>query len=272
LSTAYRLADNGVLPERPLLLRWRELDKPLPVRRIRHPASRRPPGDEVPAWLPTGPRDRPFDFCGHLRRLCDDITSRCAELAYVDVPRLLFAVTQARNGRARGLQARVTPLRFRHGGLFRKRGGVTYQVQRYFLGDHEFLYLVNFCLPRFLDQTFDDKLVTIFHELYHISPKFDGDLRRHQGRYCMHSHSQRGYDREMAKLSKKYLAGNPDPALSAFLRLNFAQLERRHNGLVGIVVPRPKMIPIVSRYPDSEVRRQESAISTTALLGAKALA
>ena len=30
----------------------------------------------------------------------------------------------------------------------------------------------------FLDQTFEEKLVTVFHELYHISPAFDGDLRR----------------------------------------------------------------------------------------------
>jgi hypothetical protein len=188
--------------------------------------------------------DRPFDFCSHTRRLCTDLVARTPSLAHVDVGRLLFGVTQARSARAHGLQARVTPLRFHGGQLTRRRRGVTYQVQRYFLGGHEFLYLLTFCLPRFLDQGFDDKLITLFHELYHISPAFDGDLRRHNGRYALHSHSQRGYDRHMANLARAYLAGKPDPCLNGFLRLDFAQLQRRHGSVTGVVVPRPKVIPV----------------------------
>jgi hypothetical protein len=195
--------------------------------------------------LATGPLEDPFDFCGHIRRLCADLISRCSELAHVDVARLLFAVTQARSGRAHGLQARVTPLRFRNGQLTRERRGVTYQVQRYFLGSHEFLYLVTFCLPRFLDQGFDEKLITLFHELYHISPQFDGDLRRHNGRYALHSRSQREYDQYMADLARAYLTSKPDPALHSFLRLDFAQLQQRHGSVVGVMVPRPKVIPVM---------------------------
>jgi hypothetical protein len=157
----------------------------------------------------------------------------------------LFGVTQARTPRVYGLQARVTPLRFPRGQLTRQRRGVTYQVQRYFVGATEFLYLVTFCLPRFLDQAFDDKLVTLFHELFHISPAFDGDLRRHQGRYCIHSHSQKGYDEQMATLARAYLARRPDPALYGFLRLDFAQLQWRHGSVLGVMVPRPKVVPVM---------------------------
>ena len=71
----------------------------------------------------------------------------------------------------------MTPLRFRNGLLMRKRDGVAYQVQRYVVDGKDMLYLVTFCLPRFLDQGFDDKFITLFHELYHISPSFEGDLR-----------------------------------------------------------------------------------------------
>ena len=66
------------------------------------------------------------------------------------------------------------------------------------------LYVMTFCLPRFLNQDFDEKIVTLFHELYHISPAFDGDLRRHGGRYQVHTHSQKNYDEEM---------GHPRPRL-----------------------------------------------------------
>jgi hypothetical protein len=105
---------------------------------------------------------------------------------------------------------------------------------------------MTFCLPRFLDLDFDEKFITLFHELYHISPAFDGDLRRHNGRYALHSHSQRLYDRHMAAMARAYLADGARPELHAFLRLSFAQLLQRHGSVVGVVVPHPKMIPIAS--------------------------
>ena len=131
--------------------------------------------------------------------------------------------------------------------------GTTYQVQRYFVGDTEMLYLVTFCLPRFLDADFDDKFVTLFHELYHISPGFEGDLRRHEGRYDLHSHSKRLYDEHMAKLAKAYLSNGADRPLHAFLHLSFAQLRHRHGGVVGVVVPRPRLLPVPEGPPHARV-------------------
>jgi hypothetical protein len=248
VATALRQSGNARAPGWPLVLRWDEPANPLPLRAVCTPARTRALvlGLEAPPWLETGLRDQPFDFCGHVRRLCADVVSRCPSLYHVDVGRLLFGVTQARSGRRRGLQARVTPLRCRDGRLTRQRRGVAYQVQRYFVGGHEMLYLVTFCLPRFLDQDFDDKFITVFHELHHISPAFDGDLRRHAGRCEFHTHSKREYDARMADEARAYLATRPDPALHAFLRLSFAQLQHRHGSVVGVVVPRPKLLPLVA--------------------------
>src|SRR5262249_54263470 len=162
-AAAERIAPVSVgaikLPDGPpFVLRWGGTAPALPVRSIRTARLRaRFPQEDPPPWLATGPAHAPFDFCGHVRRLCADVVARCAELRHVDVSRLLFCVTQARTGRPHGLQARVTPLRFRRGALIRQRRGVAYQVQRYFHDGREMLYLVTFCLPRFLDQEFDDK-------------------------------------------------------------------------------------------------------------------
>lgn len=248
MSVALHLGEDGPRSQLPLIRSWEEGTNPLPLRSIRLPArSRLHPFDaESPPWIGTGPTDQPFDFCGHVRRLCADIAAQCAELQHVDVSRLLFGVTQARSSRSYGLQARVTPLRFRDGQLVRRRRGVLYQVQRYFVSGQEMLYLVTFCLPRFLNQDFDDKFITLFHELYHISPAFDGDLRRHPGRYAVHSHSQRVYDAHMASLARGYFANGADPALHGFLRLRFGQLHHRHGNVVGVMVPRPKLIPIAA--------------------------
>ncbi len=236
---------NKKTERHPLVIRWPEL----PRRAIR--TTRRP--SALP-WFarshaPTNQTaDRPFDFCLHIQRLIMDIALRCAEFRHLEVPRILVSVIQSRAVSKHGLLARVTPLRFPNGELTRQRRGVPFHIQRYFLGEHEFLYLLTFCLPRYLDQDFDQKIVTLFHELYHIGPTFDGDLRRHKGRYQFHTHSQGEYDEHMAHCARGYLSTRPDPNLHAFLRLNFAQLQDRHGAVTGVVVPRPKIIPLVGPY------------------------
>jgi hypothetical protein len=231
----------------PLVYSWNQESSQLPCRSVRMPGRHGRThclGVDAPPWHQSGPFDQPFDFCGHMARLCADVVGRCPEFHHIDVNRLIIGITQARTCRRTGLQARVTPLRFRNGKLTRKRRGFTYQIQRYFVDGREILYLVTFCLPRFLDQDFDEKFVTLFHELYHVSPEFDGDLRRHPGRCAMHTHSKNAYDKHMAHLARKYLASGPDPALHGFLRLNFSQLHHRHGSVRGVVVPRPRLIPI----------------------------
>lgn len=237
----------------PLELRWGPDALP-PVRGVRVPprSRRRPVGLEAPPWLDTGAVGVSFDFCGHIRRLCADMAAHSAELHHIDVSRLLFGMTQARSGRTHGLQARVTPLRFPQGALRRQRRGVCYQVQRYFVDGREMLYLVTFCLPRFLDQTFEDKFVTLFHELFHISPAFDGDLRRHGGRCDLHSRSKKEYDVRMAHLARAYLSNGANARLHDFLRLDFAQLQYRHGSVVSVVVPRPKLIPVTGPRDQQE--------------------
>jgi hypothetical protein len=108
------------------------------------------------------------------------------------------------------------------------------------------LYLMTFCLPRFLDLNFDDKLITVFHEMQHINPAFNGDLRRHEGRYCLHTHSQKRYDQELVGQVREYLATNPDPALYGFLRLSFEQLHAHCGSVIGNTAPAPKLV-LVSR-------------------------
>jgi hypothetical protein len=236
----------------PLVLEWQSPESPLPHRPIR---SRTRGGAAAislasPPYYSTGPIDQPFDFCGHIRRLSESIVLKTAELGHIDVSRVLFSVTQSRSGRPHGLQARVTPLRFRAGELFRRHRGFEYQVQRFRVDGREMLYLMTFCLPRFLDQDFDQKFITLFHELFHIGPKFDGDLRRHHGRYQVHTHSQKEYDNRMAQMAREYLQSGVDAELHAFFRLNFAQLRHRHGEVMGVKVPRPKLLPMPNAARD----------------------
>jgi hypothetical protein len=174
------------------------------------------------------------------------MVARLPELGHIDPSRVLFAFRQTRKATRYGVQATLTPLRFANGQPHTVRRGLRWGVQRVLDAEgREMLYLLCVYLPRFMEHSLREKLVTLVHELWHISPDFDGDLRRHTGRCYAHSPSQREYDREMGLLVDRWLACGPDPALYDFLRLNFTELRQRHGEIYGTRVPQPKLIPLI---------------------------
>jgi hypothetical protein len=186
----------------------------------------------------------PFDFTLAVREFCEDVCNRLPVFGHVRMDEVAVTFAQARCNVAWGLQAKLTPMRFEGGTLHTRRHGRTWTVQRLYAGEREMLYILTFYLPRFQEQTFREKLITVLHELYHIGPAFDGDIRRHDGRYHVHSHSQREYDAHMGRLVDEYLATGPPPERYDFLRSRFATLSRRHGGIVGTRVAIPKLIPL----------------------------
>lgn len=186
-----------------------------------------------------------IDFTAHMRRLCADFVIRLNELSHIDLARVAISFSQTRKRVSHGLWASLTPLRFEGGSHITVRGGRTWTVQQISGRDgREMLYLLNFYLPRFLDQSLDEKLNTVVHELWHIGPRFDGDLRRHQGRCYMHGNSQREYDQAMEKMVQKWRSLDPPAEVFAFLQSDFNTLQRRWGGVRGTKIPSPKLIPL----------------------------
>ncbi len=185
--------------------------------------------------LPAGTAQDGFDFTGHMRRLCADIVRRLPQLTHIDLSRVAISISQARKPGPYGLQASLTPMRFADGRPVEKRRGRYYKSQ-VLLDVHgtEMLYILSFCLPRFMDVDLREKLTTVLHELWHIGPQFDGDIRRHEGRCYAHSGSKRNYDREMEKMVEDWLACRPPLELYQFLEYDFAQLQRIYGRVYGV--------------------------------------
>ncbi len=98
-----------------------------------------------------------------------------------------------------------------------RRGGRVWTVERLYQHGQELLFLLTFYLPRFQNLCFEEKLITVFHELYHISPQFDGDIRRFQGSCYMHTGSQKNYDRLMEQFAGEYMKSGVGEDLVEFL-------------------------------------------------------
>jgi hypothetical protein len=185
-----------------------------------------------------------FDFTRAMRTLCHDVTVRLGEFRHVRIDEMAITFAQARRRVPHGLQAKLTPMRFENGSLLTRRANRTWTLERLYDGEREMLYILTFYLPRFLDHSFREKLITVFHELYHISPKFNGDIRRMDGRYHVHTHSQDEYDRAMGTLVGEYMRRSPPPELVDFLRLDFRGLCARYGAVLGKRIAAPKLIEI----------------------------
>lgn len=201
-----------------------------------------------------------FDFPRHMRAVCEHIVSRLDELRHIDLQRVAISCTQARKRGPYGLYASLTPLRFAGGARVERRGATYYRAQTVLDPQgREMLYILTFCLPRFQDLDLRAKLATILHELWHISPRFDGDLRRHAGRCYAHSGSQKRYDAAMEQLADRYLRQHGSAARHVLLDNRFADLQNMFGRVYGVRVARPKLVKIPAvaarQYMDQEAAR-----------------
>jgi hypothetical protein len=190
-------------------------------------------------------RQAGFDFTSHVRRLCEEMVARLPELSHVQMRHVAVGFSQARSASLYGIYATLAPMRFPGGSLETFRRGRRYGIRRlYDPSGTEMFYILSFYLPRFLDLSFRQKLTTTAHELWHISPQFDGDVRRYEGRCYAHSGSKRRFDELAQTLAERYLATEPPEEAHAFLREDYRGLVARHGRVFGLKIAAPKLVPL----------------------------
>ncbi|MCL2349512.1 MAG: hypothetical protein FWC50_14775 [Planctomycetaceae bacterium] len=170
------------------------------------------------------------------------------ELSHIDMDRVAISFSQTRHSKNYGVFASLTPLRFLDGRASMEHQGKRWAIQRYrSLDGFEYYYILYFYLPRFIDMKLTDKLETIFHELYHVNPAFNGDIRRFEGRCYAHGNSQKEYDLVVRRLVKKWFDQNPSPEIWEFLRFNHNELAEHYGTVYGTKIPPPKILPVIEK-------------------------
>ena len=188
--------------------------------------------------------EKQFDFCRAMNALCNDICQRHPDFRHVRMPEVAITFAQTRSPVEWGIQARLTPLRFEGGARTEIRRGREWAVERICQCGQEALYILTFFMPRFQNLSYREKLITVFHELYHISPEFNGDIRRFGGSCYIHTGSQKGYDRQMEVFAEQYLRMNAPEELLRFLKVSFRELKAQCGDVVGLRIAIPRLIPI----------------------------
>ena len=174
-----------------------------------------------------------YNLTDDIAAFCRALTAHCEDLSHVDTTRVLFGLTISRTHGRGGTFASCYPLRFEKGAVTRELRGRTWEWPALRVAGVEMLYYVNFYVPRFLNLSRERKIETVVHELFHISPRFDGDLRRlGEGRCAYHGPSRAHYDRLIAPIvaDARQIA---DPERYEFLAHTFTGLEERFGRVVG---------------------------------------
>jgi len=207
-----------------------------------------------------------FDYTSALRVLCRDICRKVKEFRKFDTDKIGYSFNIARNKDSRfGRWASMTPLRFENGSI------VTFKDRKYYTGSDStsqrpiphierqyfkcqtvydvdskipLLYIFNVMAPRFMDElSLREKIETVMHELYHIDPRFNGDVRRFPGRNWQHG-SKAEYDAKSKRFADEWLATDPDPKIYDFLKYTVHDFHEKFGGLYGAKFSNIPLIPI----------------------------
>ena len=185
-----------------------------------------------------------------MQQVLTEVTTHVPEFGLIDCSRLRVSASYNRSPRRRGLLAYVLPLKYKDGSPVqtKTRGGKTlhFGIIPTIVDGKEILYIIYFMLPRFMNLSFRDKIETIIHELYHINPIFNGDLRRLKGRSYIHGNSLKEYDLKIKELADRFLDSPYKTEVFEFLRHPFHKIEEKYGKVwtAHIPEPRPKLIHV----------------------------
>jgi hypothetical protein len=187
-----------------------------------------------------------FDYTAAVRTLCEDLCRNLAELRHIEMSRMAVRICQTRRRGPYGTQATMTPLRFAGGAATSFRRGREWVIHPLPVdpGGRPCLYMLSLYVPRFVELPAEEKLAIVVHELWHVSPEFDGDLRRFPGRYHAHGARCDRYHDEMRGLAARWRAeqsGEGGRSVTAFLEGNLRSLRRRYGAVYGNRIPTPRL-------------------------------
>ena len=178
-----------------------------------------------------------------IQHLIHEISTGIPLFSHIDARRITVCIASGRDGRG-GLCGKLWPLRFQEGHSVIRHGGRLYQAPEFARDGIPQLYIVYFYMPRFFDRPPREKINIILHELYHISPSFDGDIRRMGRKKAAHGHSREAFDSNFAGEAEEFYRRVESSAYMNFLSLDSAGLARTFRKVTGhrMRPPRPRII------------------------------
>lgn len=176
-----------------------------------------------------------------LTHIIYEIIKQCPEFYHIDMNHVTICVSSNRKGSRGGIYGKLVPLRFKDGSTVTEHRGAFFRMPEVSIRGNSMLYLIYFYMPRFFDLPIKEKINVIFHELYHISPDFNGDIRRMAAVKAIHGHSKEAYDAQFEDSMKAFAEYIEQTPYRNFLELNSRDMYRIFKKVTAtrMKLPRP---------------------------------
>lgn len=181
-----------------------------------------------------------FDFTGNMTLLVDDIIKTHPFFKHIVIKNMLIAISPS-NGSKNGVVAKIRPMLFEGGSRTKVVRGIEYAAPEVVINGANILYIIYFHLPRFMNHgDHKTRIATVLHELHHISPLFNGDVRRYSGKNYAHGNSSKDFDNLISVYTDEYISCTAHPELSIFLKYKYNELKRKYGAVYGNMIRIPR--------------------------------
>ena len=177
-----------------------------------------------------------------LSAIMREITVFSPQFSHIDMERILVSAAFNRFSSRGHTYGKLVPLRFEsgqegivHKGRFFRMPGVHYK-------GIEQLYIIYFYAPQFFNLPPYEKLKVIFHEMYHVSPEFNGDIRRMGNKKIAHGHSRKKFDTFFEKEAKRFNEHIADTDEFKFLSFSMDDFYRKFKKVICFKAQPPRAV------------------------------
>jgi hypothetical protein len=185
-----------------------------------------------------------FNITDAFTLIIREMIERTEEFRLFDINRILVCCSTNRNTSRGGIYGKLVPLKFENGNNIIKHRGYYYSIPGLTVNNMEILYVIYFYIPKFLDLPAEKKIDVMFHELYHINPDFNGDIRRMGKFKKAHGHSRKSFDEKYKEYAESFYGYIKNTPFIKFLEMDTTALKREFPAISyrRMKVPKPVRI------------------------------
>jgi predicted metallopeptidase len=162
-----------------------------------------------------------------LTLIIHDMIKSTEEFKPFDINKILVCCASNRKDSKGAIYGKLQPLKFKDGSEIIKHNKKYYTIPKIVLNNIEILYIIYLYLPKFLNLSIEDKINVMFHELYHISPEFNGDIRRMGKFKAAHGHSKKSFEANYIKYASNYFSKINGTPFYSFLQMSSEDLKKQ---------------------------------------------
>ena len=177
-----------------------------------------------------------------LSAIMHEIALFSPQFAHIDMKYVLVSVAFNKASSRGYMYGKLVPLCFENGQKESAYKGRFYRLPDVLYEDTSQLYVIYFYAPRFFNLPPYEKLKVIFHELYHISPEFNGDIRRMGNKKFAHGHSRKNFDALFEEEAKRFSEHIANTEFFEFLSFSADDFYKKFKKVIYLKVKMPRAV------------------------------